>query len=117
MALVNEYFDLTKKYKRIYGDKTIILMQVGAFFEVYAIKHTNPTNNTYEYRGSDISEFSAMCDLAIANKKTNLAPNQQVVMSGFRDYQLDKYLEKLESFGFTSVVFKQDAQGKNMFRS
>ena len=35
MALIKEYFDLTKKYCSEYGDKTILLMQVGAFFEVY----------------------------------------------------------------------------------
>ena len=29
MALVNEYFDLTKKYIKLYGEKTIVLMQVG----------------------------------------------------------------------------------------
>ena len=117
MTLTNEYFDLTKKYKLEYGKKTIVLMQVGAFYEVYAIKHINPNDGSYEYRGSDIVEFSNMCDLAIANKKTNIAPNQQVVMSGFRDYQIAKYLEKLEEYGYTSVVFRQDLQGKTMLRS
>ena len=43
MALIKEYFELTKKYCDEYGDKTILLMQVGAFFEVYGIldKKTN----------------------------------------------------------------------------
>jgi len=35
MALVKEYFELTKKYKIEYGKNTLVLMQVGAFFEVY----------------------------------------------------------------------------------
>jgi DNA mismatch repair protein MutS len=109
MTLVNEYFDLTKKYIKQYGEKTIVLMQVGAFYEVYAVKHMNVATNvgstvgSVEYRGGDIVAFSNMCDLAIAHKKTNTCENQQVVMSGFRDYQLDKYLEKLEKFGYTCI--------------
>ena len=35
MALVREYFELTKKYQNDYGEKAILLMQVGSFFEVY----------------------------------------------------------------------------------
>ncbi len=37
MALIKEYFELTKKYQDDYGENTILLMQVGAFFEVYGI--------------------------------------------------------------------------------
>ena len=32
MSLINEYFELTKKYQDEYGENTILLMQVGAFF-------------------------------------------------------------------------------------
>ena len=35
MALIKEYFALTKKYMDEYGAKTVVLLQVGAFFEVY----------------------------------------------------------------------------------
>ena len=37
MALIKEYFDLTKRYLDEYGENTILLMQVGSFFEVYGI--------------------------------------------------------------------------------
>ena len=33
-----EYFQHTKNYKALYGDQTVVLMQVGAFFEVYGLK-------------------------------------------------------------------------------
>jgi hypothetical protein len=35
MALIKEYFTLTDKYTAEYGPNTILLLQVGAFFEVY----------------------------------------------------------------------------------
>ena len=37
MALIKEYFELTKKFQDEYGENTILLMQVGSFFEVYGI--------------------------------------------------------------------------------
>ena len=38
MALIKEYFTLTDKYTAEYGQNTVVLLQVGAFFEVYALK-------------------------------------------------------------------------------
>ena len=35
MALIKEYFALTEKYTSEYGANTVVLLQVGAFFEVY----------------------------------------------------------------------------------
>ena len=37
MSIVQDYLDLTKKYKAIYGEQTLVLMEVGSFFEVYAL--------------------------------------------------------------------------------
>jgi hypothetical protein len=38
MALVKDYFEKTKQYIQEYGEKTVVLMQVGAFFEIYGLK-------------------------------------------------------------------------------
>ena len=35
--LIDDYIDYSKKYQDIYGNKTIVLMQVGSFFEFYGI--------------------------------------------------------------------------------
>lgn len=34
MALIKEFFELTKKYEDEYGENTIFLMQVGSFLNV-----------------------------------------------------------------------------------
>ena len=96
MSLIKEYFRLSKEAVAKYGPKTILLMQVGAFYEVYG--------ETMD-RGN-IDEFCRTCELACANK----APG--VVMAGFRDYSMDKYLNKLQEAGYTAVVHSQDAQIK-----
>lgn len=56
MALIKEYFELTKKYQEDYGENTIILMQVGSFFEVYGIYDINKEAIT----GSKIVDFPNM---------------------------------------------------------
>ena len=34
-----EYFNLSKEYEEKYGKNTVVLMQVGSFFEVYGVKN------------------------------------------------------------------------------
>ena len=35
MAMLQQYFKLRDEYREKYGKKTILLFQVGAFYEVY----------------------------------------------------------------------------------
>jgi DNA mismatch repair protein MutS len=112
MALIKEYFDLTKKYCSEYGDKTILLMQVGAFFEVYGILDKK-TNNI---SGSQILEFSRICDLAVVEKNVCVGKDN-VVMAGIKDIILEKNIKKIQEAGFTAVVYAQDENCKNTTRS
>ena len=138
-SIILDYFELTQKYTQKYGDKTVVLLQVGSFFEIYALK--NPKNNNYEI--TRIQEISAVCNLNIAEKKMSIGnsnetlelpnfptnptsksiktwlnqiPKCNVVMSGFQYYQLDKYIQKLSENGFTSVVYSQHKEGKEIIR-
>jgi DNA mismatch repair protein MutS len=109
MALVKEYFELTKKYNEEYGENTIVLMQVGAFFEVYGL--CNP--DTGEIFESKIVDFSHICELAVVDKKVNARENCDTKMAGFKDFQIEKYIRKLQEAGFTVVVYVQDEITKN----
>ena len=35
---INDYFEYTKEHTACYGDKTLVLIQVGSFFECYALE-------------------------------------------------------------------------------
>lgn len=97
-----EYFRLTAEYKSKYGEQVALLMQVGAFFEIYGHKIGDalPTK-------SNIIEISHICGgLAIADKKVTYQGGQ-IVMAGFRDYNLDKYLPFLMEAGYTVIVYIQ----------
>jgi DNA mismatch repair protein MutS len=93
MALIKSYFSLLEKYKAKYGD-TFLLMQVGSFYEVYSTRNDDP----------DMLYFSKLCDLKIAQKN-------EYFMAGFRDYMIDKYIQKLNETSYTTVLFNQEEKG------
>jgi DNA mismatch repair protein MutS len=110
-GIYEEYFRLTQEYKTKYGEKTILLMQVGAFFEVYGLKRSE-TGDVY---GSSIIEMSDICQLNVSEKKSSY-DNSQILMAGFRDYTIDKYIAKLVECGYTLPVFIQEKVGKTVKR-
>jgi DNA mismatch repair protein MutS len=112
MALIKEYFEKAKFYSDEYGKNTILLMQVGSFFEVYGMRN----QTTRDITGSEISAFSSICDLNIADKKICVG-KQDVIMAGFSTYMIEKYIKKLQNAGYTAVVYTQEEQAKNTKRS
>ena len=114
MTIYDDYLNYTKEYKKIYGEKTIILMQVGSFFECYALVDSN---NNKKYFGSEINNFSQICDMTISKKSGCSCNGYDVVMAGFGTAQIEKYIKKLQEQGYTIVVFTQDNQVKNTCRS
>ena len=112
MSRIKEYFDLTKQFQDDYGNKTILLMQVGSFFEVYGIRN----ELTESVSGSRIEDFSKICELNIVEKNTCVGTDN-VVMAGFKDMQIEKYIKKIQDAGFTAVVYVQDEAAKNTTRS
>ena len=112
MALIRNYMKLTAELREEYGPKSLVLMQVGAFYEVYGYKDPE----TAELSGTNLADFSTKCELSIANKNICVG-TQNVVMAGFRDYMLDKYLKKLQQLGYTTAVYSQDAKAAGTTRS
>ena len=111
MALVSDYLSYTEKWKKEFGEKTLVLMQVGSFYEVYAL-----LTDSGEMTGSNILEFSTINDMVISKKNTCVG-KQQVVMAGFGVPQLEKYTKKLQEQDYTIVIYKQEIQGKDIKRN
>jgi len=112
MALIKEYFELTKKYQEDYGDKIILLMQVGSFFEVYGLVDKKTNSIT----GSLITDFSRICDLSVVAKNVCVGTSD-ICMAGFKDIGIERYIKKIQEAGYTSVVYTQDQAAKNTTRS
>lgn len=98
MVLIEDYLDLQEKYQNKYGDKTIVLMQVGGFFELYGIE------NDDENRGI-IREISRITNLSVSKK------SEKYLMAGFPLHSFTKWKDILLDEGFTIVKIEQDSNG------
>ena len=104
MSLIKEYLELTKSYSDEYGDLTIVLMQNGAFFEVYGLRDDN--NNIY---GCKLCDFSRICDLNIVERNMTI-DEVQVVNAGFKTHLIEKYIKKLQDNGYTIIVYEEEGE-------
>ena len=139
--IIVDYLDITNVYKEKYGQNTVVLYQVGSFFEIYSffISKSNEISNITE-----IQNISSICNLNIAKKQAYIGenvdinidilpfpknsadisgwvksiPKSEIVMAGFRDYSLDKFINIITDGGYTAVVYVQDkdATGKVITR-
>jgi DNA mismatch repair protein MutS len=113
-SIYDEYFEYDATYKSQYGTKTCVLLEVGSFFEIYTYK----TVSTNTVQHPQTLEISRICNLSLVEKKaTYKTDDHQIMMMGFRNYMLDKYLQKLVDVDYTIVVFVQEKNGKDVRRT
>jgi len=105
LGIYDEYFKNQNEMETKFGKKTIVFMQVGSFYEVYAYKN----KSTQKIYGSNIVDFVNICEFQMSEKKVQMKDeNIGIMMAGFPDYQIDKYLEKMNSLHYTIVIYKQE---------
>jgi DNA mismatch repair protein MutS len=102
-SIYDTYFQITQESQATYGPKTILFYQVGAFFEMYGVQD----RQTKEIKKSPVEAFTQIAQLNISDKEID-TPEGTVVMAGFRDYSLDKYLKVTTQAGYTAVVYIQN---------
>lgn len=107
--IIEEYLNHTKWLKSKYGDRSIVLMQVGSFYEMYGLG-----DKSGDITGSHIVSVSRSCDLLVAKKAQTFnllvdgeTVNYQVFMAGFGLPQLSKYVRRLTSEQYTIAIYDQ----------
>lgn len=98
MALIRQYFELTKQHRADTGPKTVVLMQIGSFLEIYGYIHDD------EELYSPLRSVVGVCAFNVA-KRTNEDPNLR--MAGVPMQSMDKYVELLLHAGWTVAVYLQ----------
>lgn len=111
VPIYQEYINLTKKHKITHGEQSVVLLQVGSFFEIYGFRDSSGKVSD----DVDIESICTICNLNISEKKGQ-HNNRQVLMAGFRDYTLEKFLEKLTQAQYTACVYVQEKEGTNIIR-
>jgi DNA mismatch repair protein MutS len=98
-SIYGKYLNYVHKYKKIYGEKCIVLMEVGAFYEIYD-------------DGSglvDIHTLAEICNLNVSqkNKKNGEVSIESPYMAGFHTNYALKYQTSLLNENYTCVIVSQ----------
>lgn len=105
-SIFKEYCHYLHKYKGKYGEKTVVLMQVGSFYEIYAI-----LNDEEELGETNIHHIcNNIMNIAVANKTNN------TLMGGFQVPYADKFLKLLINDGYHVVLVDQLSEGSGAER-
>lgn len=106
MSIYQEYYDAQNDLEKKYGARSIVLMQVGSFYEAYGVYL--PKNNP-PIKIGHTEEISSILSMQIAYKNGRDKPHSKMnpQMVGFPDYALGNHLSKLLKAGYTVAIYDQ----------
>lgn len=102
--ILDDYINYHNTYSQKYGDLTIVVIQVGDFFELYAYYDSNEA-----IVGPNLSKICDLCNLQLTRKNKAIleATAKNPMMAGFPLYILTKHVQTLTGAGYTVVVVRQ----------
>ena len=113
--IYDDYLAYTNKYKELYGEKTLVLMEVGSFFEAYSVED----HEKQIYEGANTSEICGMLNIQ-ASRKSKAIPEcsrSNPNMFGFPNHVLQKFLNILLQHNYTVVLVEQTTPPPNPTRA
>ena len=99
MTIVDDYINYTSNYKKEYGNSTVVLMQVGSFFEMYG------TNK----EGANVEEICNIINIQVTRKNKSIEEisRKNPMMCGIPLYMLKKYVDILINENYTLIIIEQ----------
>tara|TARA_B110000914_G_C15514568_1_gene472677 strand:- start:344 stop:3400 length:3057 start_codon:yes stop_codon:yes gene_type:complete len=107
MTLIDNYFKQQSYFTDKYGPKTIVLMEVGKFYEIYGLE-------TKKERIGDVYTVANLLNILVSrrNGKEKDISRKNPLMAGFPNYTIDKYVKILLKHKYTIIQIDQDSHGK-----
>lgn len=104
MTIIDDYLEYQEKYEKEYGEYTVVLMQVGHFFEAYAVDNDKERPNA-----DNIYRLSDVMNIQMTRKNKNISENSRKnpLMIGVNIYSTDKYVQILLNANYTVVMIEQ----------
>src|SRR3989338_198570 len=98
----DEYFEIFDKYREKFGEKTVLFMQVGSFYELYGIE-------TETEKVGCVSEISELLNIQKTrkNKKELVVSRDNPMLCGIPCVALKKYLDVMRANYYTVVIMDQ----------
>ena len=106
------YFKLQRLFEKKYGKNTLVLIEIGTFFEVYEV------NNDEEQIGK-AKEIAELLNIQLTRKNKTILENSQTnpIMAGVPAISLEKHLARIiAEQKYTVVLIKQKGVPPNVSR-
>ena len=110
-TILDEYINYLDKYILKYGQRTIVLMQVGMFHEFYGV------DNYIEKLGY-VREVSDILNIQMTRRDKKVPDNSRknFLMAGFPTASIDRYVNILLENGYNVVIVDQLTPPPNVVR-
>jgi len=102
-SLIESYLDIQEFFEKKYGKNTIVLIEIGSFFEVYGV------DNKKESIGKP-KEVAEILNLQLTRRSKSIPENSRKnpLLAGFPIASFDRYVNKITSENkYTIVIIKQ----------
>jgi len=101
-TLIDDYLNYQLEYEKKYGKRTVVLMEVGSFFEIYGV------DNDKEKIGKP-KKISTILNIAFTRKNKSNPNNNRgnPLFCGFQSGSLDRMVTVLLKENFTIVLIEQ----------
>ena len=107
--IYDDYAKYCVEYAEKYGNDTVVLMEVGSFYELYAVRNSEETS------GADIYEIASLMGIMVTRKNKKILENSRSnhLLAGFPSVQLTKFINILINADKTVVLVEQTTSPPN----
>ncbi len=104
MTMLDDYHNYLVEYKKKYGEKTIVLLMCGSFYELYGVNSEKD-----KYGCDNIFEIGNLLNITVTRKNKAIIENSRSnpLLAGMPVYCLNKYVEILIDNNYTVVIVEQ----------
>ena len=103
ISLIEGYFDVQKHFEERYGKDTVVVMEVGSFWEVYAVDND-------ELKVGKTKEIAEILNVQITRRSKAILENsvENPLLCGFPIATFDRYIARLiQENKYTIVIVRQ----------
>lgn len=122
-SILGDYFKYQQEYESKYGEKTVVLIQIGSFYEIYEYdpnyNRNDDDDNVVRFNTSigKAVELSSLLNVLLTRKnKSKELSKSNPYMIGFPCPSYDKNRDLLLANNYTIVRVDQEGKGNNVKR-
>jgi len=110
--LTEIYFELQLYFEQKYGKNSVVLMEIGSFFETYEVN-----NETHQI--GKAKEISELLNIQLTRKNKNIIENsiQNPLLAGVPSVSLERYLNRIiQTKKYTIIIIRQKGEPPHVKR-